>query len=63
MRASARHAAPPRRGRSECRINLNSLDDPEFVGWKEDDLQSLRSTSALMLEEIQAIVEEQLQKK
>jgi len=45
------------------RINLNSLDDPEFVGWKEEDLQSLRSTSALMLEEIQAIVEEQLQKK
>ncbi len=45
------------------RINLNSLDDPEFVGWKEDEVQSLRSTSALMLEEIQAIVEEHLQKK
>jgi formiminotetrahydrofolate cyclodeaminase len=44
------------------RINLNGLDDPEFVGWKEEELQSLRSTSALMLEEIQAIVEEHLDK-
>lgn len=44
------------------RINLNGLDDPEFVGWKEDELQSLRSTSALMLEEIQAIVAEHLEK-
>jgi formiminotetrahydrofolate cyclodeaminase len=45
------------------RTNLNSLNDPEFVGWKEDEVQSLLSTSALMLEEIQAIVEEHLQKK
>lgn len=44
------------------RINLNGLDDPEFVGWKEEELQSLRSTSALMLEEIQAIVAEHLEK-
>lgn len=44
------------------RTNLNSLNDPEFVGWKEDEVQSLLSTSALMLEEIQAIVEEHLQK-
>lgn len=44
------------------RINLNGLNDPEFVGWKEDEVQSLRSTSALMLEEVQAIVEEKLQK-
>ncbi len=45
------------------RTNLNALNDPEFVGWKEDEVQSLLSTSALMLEEIQAIVEEHLQKK
>lgn len=44
------------------RINLNGLDDPEFVGWKEDEVQSLRSTSALVLEEIQSIVDERLQK-
>jgi formiminotetrahydrofolate cyclodeaminase len=44
------------------RINLNGLSDPEFVGWKEDDVQSLRSTSAMMLEEIQAIVDEKLKK-
>jgi formiminotetrahydrofolate cyclodeaminase len=44
------------------RINLSGLDDPEFVGWKEDEVQSLRSTSAMMLEEIQSIVEDKLQK-
>lgn len=44
------------------RINLKSLNDPDFVGWKEDELQSLRSTGALMLEEIQGIVDEQMQK-
>jgi len=44
------------------RINLKSLNDPDFVGWKEDELQSLRSTGALMLEEIQGIVDEQIQR-
>jgi formiminotetrahydrofolate cyclodeaminase len=44
------------------RINLNGLNDPEFVGWKTDEVQSLRSTSALVLEEIQSIVDERLQK-
>jgi formiminotetrahydrofolate cyclodeaminase len=42
------------------RINLSGLDDPEFVGWKEDEVQSLRSTSAMMLEEIQSVVEGRL---
>jgi formiminotetrahydrofolate cyclodeaminase len=42
------------------RINLSGLDDPEFVGWKEDEVQSLRSTSAMMLEEIQSVVEDRL---
>jgi methenyltetrahydrofolate cyclohydrolase len=44
------------------RINLNGLNDPEFVGWKTDEVQSLRSTSALVLEEIQSVVDERLQK-
>jgi formiminotetrahydrofolate cyclodeaminase len=44
------------------RINLNALNDPDFVGWKQEELQSLRSTSALMLEEVEAIVEEKLRK-
>jgi len=42
------------------RINLNSLDDPEFVGWKTDEVASLLSTSRMMLDEIQAIVEEKM---
>jgi formiminotetrahydrofolate cyclodeaminase len=44
------------------RINLSGLDDPEFVGWKEDEVQSLRTTSAMMLEEILSVVEDKLQK-
>jgi formiminotetrahydrofolate cyclodeaminase len=44
------------------RINLNGLNDPEFVGWKTDEVQSLRSTSALVLEEIQSVVDERLQR-
>lgn len=42
------------------RINLNSLDDPDFVGWKTDEVASLLSTSRMMLDEIQAIVEEKM---
>lgn len=42
------------------RINLNTLDDPEFVGWKTDEVASLLSTSRMMLDEIQAIVEEKM---
>ena len=42
------------------RINLNGLDDPEFVGWKNDEVTSLLKTSAMMMEELQAIVEEKL---
>lgn len=44
------------------RINLNGLNDPEFVGWKQDEVASLRSTSAVVLEEIQSVVDERLQK-
>jgi formiminotetrahydrofolate cyclodeaminase len=42
------------------RINLKGLDDTEFVGWKSEELSSLRNTSRMMLEEIQAIVGEKI---
>jgi formiminotetrahydrofolate cyclodeaminase len=43
------------------RINLNNLDDTEFVGWKQEELESLRSTTRMMTEEVRLIVEEKLQ--
>jgi formiminotetrahydrofolate cyclodeaminase len=42
------------------RINLKGLDDTEFVGWKSEELSSLRNTSRMMLEEIQGIVGEKM---
>jgi len=42
------------------RINLNGLDDPEFVGWKTDEVESIQNTSTMMLEEIQAVLEGKL---
>jgi formiminotetrahydrofolate cyclodeaminase len=42
------------------RINLNNLNDSEFIGWKTDEMESLRSTSRMMLEEIQGIVAERI---
>jgi formiminotetrahydrofolate cyclodeaminase len=42
------------------RINLKGLEDTDFVGWKSEELSSLRNTSHMMLEEIQAIVGEKL---
>jgi formiminotetrahydrofolate cyclodeaminase len=44
------------------KVNLNSLEDSDFVGWKLDDVGSLLSTSRMMLEEIQSIVEERMRK-
>ena len=44
------------------KINLNALDDPEFVGWKADEVESLRNTSGMMLEEIQSIIEGKMRK-
>lgn len=44
------------------RINLNGLNDSEFVGWKSDELESLRNTSRMMLDEVQAIVSEKMKK-
>jgi len=45
------------------KINLNVLDDPEFVGWKSEEVDSLLNTSAMMLEEIQAVVADKMRKK
>jgi len=44
------------------KINLNALNDAEFVGWKTDEVKSLVNTSAMMLEEIQSIVSERMVK-
>ena len=45
------------------KINLNSLADAEFVGWKRDDVESLLKTSKMMLEEAMEIVAEKMQPK
>jgi formiminotetrahydrofolate cyclodeaminase len=45
------------------KINLNSLADAEFVGWKRDDVESLLKTSRMMLEEAMEIVAEKMQPK
>ena len=55
------HAAVESAGLN-VQINLNELSDQEFVGWKTEELASLRKSSRMMLEEIQAIVAEKLRK-
>lgn len=55
------HAAVESAGLN-VRINLNGLNDQEFVGWKAEELESLRKSSHMMLEEIQSIVAEKLRK-
>jgi formiminotetrahydrofolate cyclodeaminase len=55
------HAAVESAGLN-VRINLNGLSDQEFVGWKSEELESLRKSSRMMLEEIQSIVAEKLRK-
>ena len=54
LRAAAEGAA------LNVRINLRSLDDAEFVGCKQEELESLRSTCRMMTEEVRSIVEEKL---
>lgn len=44
------------------KINLNALGDSEFVGWKFDEVGSLLSTSRMMLDEIQSIIDEKMKK-
>ncbi len=38
------------------RINLKTLDDSEFIGWKIEEVDSLLKTSKMMLEEAMEIV-------
>jgi len=44
------------------KVNLNALNDADFVGWKLDEVGSLLSTSRMMLEEVQSIVDERMRK-
>ena len=44
------------------RINLNSLSDSDFVGWKSEEVESLLKTSRMMLEETQAMVADKMAK-
>jgi len=44
------------------KINLQSLDDHEFVAWKSDEVESLLKTSTMMLEEVMEIVAGKLKK-
>lgn len=43
-------------------INLNGLNDAEFVGWKSEEVESLLKTSKMMLEETMEVVGEKTKK-
>ena len=43
-------------------INLNTLSDTDFVGWKSEEVESLLKSSKMMLEETQGIVGEKMRK-
>jgi formiminotetrahydrofolate cyclodeaminase len=42
------------------RVNLKTLDDPEFIGWKREELESILNTSSMMLDEIHTIIDDKL---
>jgi len=44
------------------KLNLSSLADVEFVGWKTEEVDSLLKTSRMMLEEAMEIVTERIKK-
>jgi formiminotetrahydrofolate cyclodeaminase len=44
------------------KINLLTLTDTEFVGWKTDEVESLLKTSRMMMEETLEIVEGKMQR-
>ena len=44
------------------KLNLTSLADSEFVGWKSEEVDSLLKTSRMMLEEAMEIVGEKMKK-
>jgi hypothetical protein len=39
---------------------LKTLDDPEFIGWKREELESILNTSSMMLDEIHTIIDDKL---
>jgi len=43
------------------KINLNNLSDPDFVGWKSEDVESLLKTSKMMMEETMEMVSTKLE--
>lgn len=44
------------------KINLSGIKDPEFVGWKTDEVESLLKTSRMMLEETMEVVTRKIRK-
>jgi methenyltetrahydrofolate cyclohydrolase len=44
------------------KINLESLGESEFVGWKREELESILKTSRMMVEEAQGIVASRMEK-
>lgn len=44
------------------KINLNGIDDSEFVNWKTEEVLSLLKTSRMMLEETQMLVTQKMKK-
>jgi formiminotetrahydrofolate cyclodeaminase len=44
------------------KINLNGLDDADFVGWKNEEVESILKTSRMMAEEVQGIVVSRMEK-
>jgi formiminotetrahydrofolate cyclodeaminase len=44
------------------KLNLSTLNDAEFVGWKSEEVDSLVRTSRMMLEEAMEIVNEKMKK-
>jgi glutamate formiminotransferase/formiminotetrahydrofolate cyclodeaminase len=44
------------------KINLNTLSDTDFVGWKSGEVESLLKTSKMMLEETQDVVTQKMRK-
>ncbi len=44
------------------KINLNTLSDTDFVGWKSEEVKSLLKTSKMMLEETQDMVAQKMRK-
>lgn len=47
-------------GALNVKINLNTIRDTDFVGWKSEEVESLLKTSKMMIEEIRDLVAEKM---